>query len=101
MRQHARVDQNQKIIIKALRAVGASVQPIHGLGGRYAGGGVPDLLVGWQGNNFLLEVKDGNKTPSQRKLTQDEIEWHQAWRGSVHVVETVADAIRAITGSPL
>lgn len=60
------------------------------------GKGCPDLLVGYRGSNFLLEVKDGKKSPSQRNLTDDQVQWHLHWRGQVTVVENPADAIRAI-----
>jgi|GEM_PF-5567154 len=59
MRRSARIDRNQPEIVEALRKLGASVQPLH-----TAHDGIPDLLVGYQGRNFLLEVKDGTKPPS-------------------------------------
>jgi hypothetical protein len=67
------------------------VQPLHTVGR-----GVPDLLVGFRGQNFLLELKDGSKRPSERKLTDDQQEWHQQWRGQVAVVESVDEALRLI-----
>ncbi|SPA44622.1 hypothetical protein [Cupriavidus taiwanensis] len=92
MRRAAKVDDNQAEIVKALRQIGATVQPIHQIGK-----GCPDLLVGWRGMNTLLELKDGRKPPSARKLTQDEVDWHETWRGQVAVVETVEEAIAAVT----
>lgn len=92
MRRAAKVDANQACIIKALRQIGASVQPLHTVGG-----GVPDLLVGYRGKNTLLEVKDGGKVKSARKLTDEQIEWITAWRGKVRVVENLNQAISAIT----
>ena len=47
----AKVDANQAAIVKVLRQMGASVQPLHTVGQ-----GTPDLLVGIQGRNYLLEV---------------------------------------------
>lgn len=91
MRLRARVDQNQKEITAALRRLGASVQPIHALGK-----GVPDLLVGYRGKNLLLELKDGKKIPSERRLTEDEIKWHQSWFGQVAVVESLDDALKIL-----
>lgn len=91
MRTAARADANQGEITGALRAVGASVQPLHSIGK-----GCPDLLVGWQGRNLLLELKDGAKVPSRRKLTEDEDAWHRAWGGQVAVVESVTDALRLL-----
>ena len=63
----ARVDANQKEIVAELRKLGASAVAIHEIGR-----GCPDLLVGTLGINYLLEVKDGTKPPSRRRLTPDE-----------------------------
>ena len=88
MRQASKVDRNQAEIVKALRQAGATVQPLHAVGQ-----GCPDLLVGWRGMNILIEVKDGSKSPSRRKLTGDQVDWHRMWTGQVDVVETVDQAI--------
>lgn len=89
MRRAAKVDRNQAEIVQALRKVGASVQSLAAVGE-----GVPDLLVGWRGMNLLIEVKDGNKPPSGRKLTPDQEAWHDAWAGRpVFVVTCVDQAI--------
>ena len=50
------------------------------------GRGCPDLLVGYRGVNYLLEVKDGEKPKSAQKLTPDEDAWHFMWMGQVAVV---------------
>lgn len=92
MRRAAKVDANQAEIVAALRKIGASVQPLHAVGA-----GCPDLLVGWRGMTSLLEVKDGSKPPSARKLTEDQVKWHAEWRGQVTVVSTVEEAIQAVT----
>lgn len=91
MRRAAKVDANQAEIVAALRAVGATVQPLHAVGQ-----GCPDLLVGYRGINFLLEVKDGEKPPSARKLTPDQVSWHDTWRGTVHVVMNPKIALEII-----
>lgn len=89
MRTHARVDDNQPEIVDALRDAGASVEPRLSC----LGGGVPDLLVGIRGVTTVFEVKDGNKPPSRRRLTDDEEEWHADWRGSKYVVESKEHAL--------
>ena len=91
MRRAARVDANQPDIVKGLRAVGASVAHIH-----MVGQGLPDIIVGFRGVNYLLEIKDENKPPSKRRLTPDEKDWHDNWRGSVHVVNNEDEALRVI-----
>lgn len=91
MRRAAKVDANQSEIVAALRSIGVTVQPLHAVGG-----GVPDLLCGWQGENYLLEVKDGSKPPSARRLTTDQVKWHGDWRGQKAVVCSVIEALEAI-----
>ena len=93
MRYSARVDANQGEIVAAARAVGAEVQHLHALGK-----GCPDLLVAFHGNWYVVEVKDGNKPPSARRLTEDEAEWHEKFGrcAPVHVWETVDDVLRTL-----
>lgn len=87
-RRAARIDANQPAIIHALRKAGVSVEDLSGVGG-----GVPDLLCGVPEAVFLLEIKDGAKPPSDRKLTSDQVVWHARWRGPVHIVTSVDEAL--------
>ena len=87
----ARTDANQTEITKALRKIGCSVQLLHSVGR-----GCPDMLVGYKGNNYLLEIKDGEKPESQRKLTPEQNIWHFDWRGQVAIVTSPSDAIDKI-----
>lgn len=82
------MDANQAEIVKALRKVGATVQPLHTVGQ-----GCPDLLVGFRQVNFLMEVKDGSKPPSARKLTPDEADWIGGWRAPVFIVNNAEEAV--------
>lgn len=93
MRRAAKVDANHSEIVTALRKIGATVTSTAAVGK-----GFPDLAVGWRGMTLLLEIKDGSKPPSARKLTEDERDWHDMWRGHAEVVNTVDEAIRAVTG---
>lgn len=93
MRRAARVDDNQSEIVKAFRKLGATVTPTHMIGQ-----GFPDIVVGYCGVNYLIEIKDGSKVPSQRKLTTDEQDWHDNWKGSVDIVESVSDVVSLING---
>jgi len=91
MRTAARVDANQQEIIRVLRDCGVTVQPLHTVGK-----GTPDLLCGYRGRNILLEVKDGDRPTSHRRLTRDQQQWHATWRGQVAVVETPEQALRVM-----
>ncbi len=86
MRRKAKVDDNQRAIVAVLRAIGASVRPLHAVGQ-----GVPDLLVGFRGVNYLLEVK-----AKRGKLTADQVVFFDEWRGSACVVRSAEGALRAI-----
>jgi hypothetical protein len=69
MRYAARVDKNQEQIVSALRAVGAYVWII----------GLPvDLLVGYKGHTFLVEVKNGPR----KRLTALQEDFFANWSGS-------------------
>jgi Holliday junction resolvase len=91
MRKAAKTDSNQTEVVSALRQAGASVQSLAA-----TGKGVPDLLVGYQGINYLMEVKDGNKVPSAQKLSIDQEHWHSVWRGTVHIVKSIDEALKIL-----
>jgi lambda repressor-like predicted transcriptional regulator len=82
----ARTDANQAEIVAALRAAGCSVVSLHRVGD-----GVPDLLVGRAGKNWLLEVK----IPG-RGLNEKQKDWHRAWGGQRAVVTTVEGALTVV-----
>lgn len=83
-----RVDENQKDIVAALRRFGASVSLLHKVGG-----GIPDLLVGYHGVNFLLECKLPLKSS---KLNDKQVKWHSEWKGQAQVVRSPQEALRAL-----
>lgn len=94
MRRRGRVDANQKAIVAALRGIGASVQSLADIGK-----GCPDILCGFRGTTFLLEIKDGSKPPSARLLTPDEGAWMAGWRGgALHIVSSVDEALDTVAG---
>jgi len=84
----SRADANQADIVRALRGIGASVLHCHVLKNAF------DLLVGYRGRTFLMEIKATEKD----KLTPGEAEFRDSWRGSkYHIVYTVDQAIAIIT----
>lgn len=92
MRRASKIDANQEQIVSALRAAGATVHSLAAVGN-----GLPDLLVGFKGVTFLMECKDGNKPPSKRRLTEDQLVWHGAWTGGpLCVVDGPEAALRAL-----
>lgn len=85
----ARTDSNQKAIVDAIRKTGASVEVTSSVGN-----GFPDIVVGFRNKNYLFEIKDPSKPPSQRDLTPDQRVWHNLWYGNVKVIHTVDDALK-------
>lgn len=81
-----RVDSNQKTIVKNLLGIGASVQPLNRVKD-----GCPDILVGFRGENYLLEIKT-----DKGSLTDDEEEFFRRWRGQRAVVRSFEEACRVI-----
>jgi Holliday junction resolvase len=91
MRRAAKVDDNHTEIVEALRAMGCTVMSLAAVGG-----GCPDIAVGIRGKTLLIEIKDGSKPPSRRKLTEDQLKWHSEWKGHVAIVENVEEAILTV-----
>ena len=87
-----RTDANQAEIVYRLRKIqGLSVTSTHTIGK-----GFPDLIIGYKNQNYLVELKDGSKWSSQKKLTADELVFHQTWKGQVCVCECYDDILRLI-----
>jgi len=86
MRRAARTDRNHSEIAAAFAAMGCSVHSLAAVGQ-----GVPDLLIGVAGRTLLIEVKDGSKSPSRRKLTAEQQHFKATWRGQLFYVDSVED----------
>ena len=93
-------DDNEKDIVQALRDVGATVSHLDD-------SGVPDLLVGYQGKTYLLEVKlptkkDGTGHSNKSKggegeLTESQVKWWKVWSGTpAAIVHSADEALKAI-----
>lgn len=96
MRRRAKVDGNHKAIVAGLRAAGCSVLDLSA-----CGGGVPDLLVGFNGRERLVEVKSPGATKPHGKRRAETLdrqaEFAAAWRGvPVARVETLFEALAAM-----
>jgi hypothetical protein len=87
-----KIDNNQEQLVKQMRRIpGLKVKHTHIVKG------FVDVVIGYQGINYLLEIKDPGKPPSKRKLTDDEQKFHNEWTGQVAVVETIDDVIKLIS----
>lgn len=83
----AKVDLNQASIVKALRKCGVSVQSLASIGK-----GCPDLVAAnGSGMVWLIEVKG-----PKGKLRPEQEKWINEWRGDVHIIRTVDDALKLI-----
>ena len=88
--QRARVDGNHAEVISALRKAGIGAVSLAALGN-----GIPDVAAGLRGINVFLEVKCGD-FPSQKKLTADELAFHESWPGQICVVDSPEAAVLAV-----
>lgn len=86
-----RIDANQNEVVSALRKLGFSVAITS-----MVGKGFPDLVVGKNGINWLFELKDGSKAPSQKKLTPDEQKFFDGWRGQINKVDGLDDILAIV-----
>jgi Holliday junction resolvase len=85
---YARIDTNHKEIVKALRDAGATVVSLASMKH-----GCPDLLVGYQNETLLMEIKRDAKA----KFTPDQLSFMATWKGgAVSRVDSVDAAIRAL-----
>ncbi len=94
MRLKAKIDSNQPAIVRYLRDRGASVTLLHRVGQ-----GCPDLLVGWQGRNLLMECKvpksNGTRAGKDRP---EQVAWRATWKGQAFTVRTPFDCERVLRG---
>lgn len=96
-------DANERAIITAMEAMGASVAQLEGAG-------VPDLLVSFDGVMHLVEVKDvkpGAKRVHKGKhddtehpeLTPAQVTWWKKWRGEQpSIIKNVDEARELLRG---
>ena len=88
------LDKNQPKIIRELKSLGYSVQSLASIGS-----GCPDLLVGFNGNNYLFEIKNPERRGAKRFPNELEQEYIGNWKGSIHLAYTSQDIIDIIPKS--
>lgn len=87
----ARTDANHAEIVIALRQVGASVYDASPMGK-----GFPDLIVGFRGVNYLIEIKNPLSYYGRHGLNKLQEAFVAQWQGKVSVIRTVGEALSAI-----
>lgn len=90
VRRAAKTDANHSDVVTYLRHAGVLVRSLAAVGD-----GMPDLLCAYRGVICLLEVKDGDKAPSARKLTVAESEFVRTWPRT-YVVTSPAEALSVV-----
>jgi Holliday junction resolvase len=93
-RSAQRRDANEPEIVNALEAIGAAVQ-------RLPGDGMPDLLVGFRGVLYLIEIKlpfgPRGGIVGHSELNDAQVRWWRAWKGPAPVIaRSVEQALEAI-----
>ena len=95
LRSAGRRDDNEPGIVDGLKRLGASVDKLPG------GGGRPDLLVGFQGTNYLIRVAGIEKCKRFRTsggLSESEMDFNARWRGrKIPSVTSLGEALEVIT----
>lgn len=91
MRRFGKIDANQNEIVKQLRDKNISVGILSSVGN-----GFPDLVIGYKGKNYLIELKDGEKCESQKRLTILEALFFKSWRGQISKCENLISILEVI-----
>lgn len=60
------------------------------------GSGFTDIVVGFKKKNFLIELKDGAKSASRKKLTEDEQKFRDNWKGQYDVCESADEVLKLL-----
>lgn len=82
------MDANLSEIVEAFRKMGCSVN--------VRNDDLGDLDVGYSGVSMILEVKDGSKPPSRRKLTPNQLKKRETWTGGIRLVQSLVDVASTV-----
>jgi len=86
-RRAARIDDNQKEVVALFRKLGWYVLIISQLKN------CCDIMVSKNGHTIAIEIKDGKKPPSARKLSTGELKFEYEWKGAYELVICDEDVI--------
>ena len=78
-----RTDANHKEITEAFKTLGYSVFDT-----AKTGGGFPDIVVGKNGVNYLVEIKT-----AKGKLNPKQKAFHKKWLGKIYIVKSINEVI--------
>jgi Holliday junction resolvase len=83
-----KVDLNHKEVVEKFRELGASVFDASGVGR-----GFPDIVVGYNGQTVLVEIKSGER----KRFSEAQLKFMAEWKGSaVTRINDVEGVIRLI-----
>lgn len=86
-RRAAKVDDNQKEVVALFRKLGWYVLIISQLKN------CCDIVVSKNNVTIAIEIKDGKKPPSSRKLSEGELKFKSEWKGLYELVICDEDVI--------
>ena len=86
-RRAAKKDANHNEVADAFISLGYSVLDVSQLKK------CCDIIAGKGKRTIAVEIKDGAKPPSARKLSEGELDFKRSWRGEWALVESVNDVI--------
>jgi hypothetical protein len=89
MRKFARKDSNHDLVRGLFVENGWRVCDTHSLGG-----GVVDMFVARDGRTVAVEIKDWDKPPSHRVLTEAEQRFQREWPGEYLLITRQSDFLK-------
>lgn len=89
-RRAAKTDANHAEIVAHFRSHGWSVLNVSQL--KHC----CDIFVSKGGETIAIEIKDGSKIPSARKLTEGEKKFKRCWQGKYAVIENTEEVDRLV-----
>jgi hypothetical protein len=87
-----KTDSNHKEILDQCR----QIPQLSAFSTHIIGKGFPDIVIGYNGLNYLFEIKDGTKTKSARKLTTHESSFFCNWKGQVNIIHNIDDILEVL-----
>ena len=88
-------DDNHDEIVNEFQRLGCGVKDVHNLPD------FCDIIICYQGATVMVEIKDGRKAPSSRRLTEGEKQFSDEWigkGGKWACIESVEQANELIKG---